>query len=369
MKVISVLLKPASSACNMRCQYCFYADVSSKRAAPCLPTMSLETLQTILTRLRSFLSSGDSVSFLFQGGEPTLVGLEFYKRFFELTAPWEKSLHVSYAVQTNGLLLDERWCALFKRPNLLMGLSLDLPRAAHDEARIDAAGKGTYSRVVQAMRLLRRASIPFNVLCTLTKEVAARPRAVWQSICDLDIPYIQFTPCLGALNDETPSPYALTPALFAAFYKDIFALWAADLQKGKPRSVKLFDDIIDLLMTGRTSACGLDGKCRTQLVVEADGSVYPCDFFCTDEFFSGSLLTDAPDALLEALPMKERLHLPQALLCERCPYRPLCGGGCPRMRREMYMQNDAYCGYADFLQFALPTLNNIATMLRHTYTQ
>ncbi len=369
MKAISVLLKPASSACNMRCQYCFYADVSSKRAVSCLPVMSLETLQTMLTRLRSFLSIGDSVFFLFQGGEPTLAGLAFYERFFELTAPWEKNLHVSYAVQTNGLLLDERWCALFKRSNLLMGLSLDLPRTAHDEARQDTASKGTYSRVVHAMHILRRASIPFNILCTLTRDVAARPRAVWQSICDLDIPYIQFTPCLRSLNDETPSLYALTPALFAAFYKEIFAFWAADLQKGKPRSVKLFDDLIDLLVTGQTSACGLDGKCRTQLIVEADGSVYPCDFFCTDEFRSGNLLTDAPAALLEAPPMKERLHLPHAPLCERCPYRPLCGDGCPRMRREMYMQDDVYCGYANFLQFVLPTLNNIAAMIRRTYTQ
>lgn len=364
MKAVSVLLKPVSSACNMRCAYCFYADVSSRRAAPCLPPMSEEKLQKILLRLRSFLSEGDSVSFLFQGGEPMLAGLDFYRRFFKLTAPWEKELYVNYAVQTNGLPLNERWCDLFRRPNLLMGLSLDLPRTAHDDARKDASGNGTYSRVVQAMRLLRRFAIPFNVLCTLTRDAAERPRAVWRNIRDLDIPYVQFTPCLGALDASAPSRYALTPAHFAAFYKAVFALWAEDLRMGRPRSVKLFDDLIDLIVTGRTSACGLDGKCRTQLVVEADGSVYPCDFYCTDDFRSGSLLTDSPDTLLAAPPIVRRLSLPAPRLCECCAYRPLCGGGCPRMRREMYIQDEKYCGYADFLHFALPTLSEIAAALR-----
>ena len=140
MKALTFLLKPVSSACNMGCDYCFYADVSARRALPCAPRMTEPFLREMLGRIRLSLSDGDAVCFVFQGGEPTLAGLDFYRRFFEITGEWERWLRISYAFQTNGLLLDEEWCALLKRRNLLTGLSLDLPRTAHDAIRTDPAG-------------------------------------------------------------------------------------------------------------------------------------------------------------------------------------------------------------------------------------
>lgn len=178
MKALTFLLKPVSSACNMGCDYCFYADVSTRRALPCAPRMTEPFLREMLGRIRLSLSDGDAVCFVFQGGEPTLAGLDFYRRFFELTGEWERWLRISYAFQTNGLLLDEEWCALLKRRNLLTGLSLDLPRTAHDAIRTDPAGAGTYGRLLHAMNLLKRRGLAFNVLSTLTSEAAAQPQAV-----------------------------------------------------------------------------------------------------------------------------------------------------------------------------------------------
>ncbi len=363
MKALTFLMKPASSACNMRCGYCFYADVSAHRANRCLPIMTENTLTQLLENIRASLSSGDAVCFVFQGGEPTLAGLPFYRRFFSITAAWEHELRVSYAFQTNGLLLDDDWCRLLRRPNLLMGVSLDLPFAAHDALRRDASGNGTSERVRQAIALLHHHGMPFNVLSTLTKEAAAQPEIVWKALRTLDIPYIQFTPCIGAL-DGSPSPHQLTPEGFASFYKVIFYLWASSLGGRKPCSVKLFDDLIELLVTGRTSACGLDGRCLPQLVVEADGSVYPCDFYCTDDFRSGNLLTDSLESLLAEPSVSKRLQRVLPSMCGKCAYWRLCGGGCPRMRDTMCIRREDFCGYADFLHETLPPLTRIAAMLR-----
>ena len=363
MKALTFLMKPASSACNMRCSYCFYTDVSAHRANRCLPVMTGSVLTRLLENIRASLTPGDAVCFVFQGGEPTLAGLPFYRRFFSITAAWEREFRVSYAFQTNGLLLDDDWCRMLKHPNLLMGVSLDLPLTVHDALRKDASGNGTSERVRQAIALLHRHGMPFNVLSTLTREAAAQPEIVWKTLRALDIPYIQFTPCLGTL-DGASSLYQLTPEGFAAFYKTIFRLWASELGSRNPCSVKLFDDLIELLVTGRTSACGLDGRCRPQLVVEADGSVYPCDFYCTDDFCSGNLMTDSLKSLLAAPPISKRLQKPLPSLCSKCAYFQLCGGGCPRMREAMCIRREDFCGYADFLHEALPLLTKIAVMLR-----
>lgn len=362
MKALTFLLKPVSSACNMGCDYCFYADVSARRALPCAPRMTDPFLREMLGRIRLSLSDGDAVCFVFQGGEPTLAGLDFYRRFFEITGEWERRLRISYAFQTNGLLLDEEWCALLKRRNLLTGLSLDLPRAAHNDARRDAAG-GTFDRVLRGMELLRRFGLPFNVLSTLTAQAAAQPREVWREVRRLKIPYIQFTPCLGPLDSWGQGGRRLSSQGFAAFYKAVFPLWLSDARSGGGCGVKLFDDLVQLMAVGWTSACGLDGRCRSQLVVEADGSVYPCDFYCTDDFRSGNILTDPLDALLRAPSVSERMQAALPAPCGSCAFRRLCGGGCPRMREAMYLCGDGYCGYADFLDEALPTLTGIAAAL------
>ena len=137
MKTINLMLKPASSLCNMHCKYCFYADVSEKRDVSCSGIMSDETVDAILHNLRRELQPGDFVQFAFQGGEPTLAGLPFFRRFMGKVAQWQ-GIRVSCALQTNGLLLDEEWCAFLKEHRFLVGLSLDLLPKAHDDVRVDA---------------------------------------------------------------------------------------------------------------------------------------------------------------------------------------------------------------------------------------
>jgi len=350
MKQVSIMIKPASSLCDLRCKYCFYADVAQSRAVASFGMMKPETVGAVLANVAAELQPGDKVHFVFQGGEPTLAGLDFYRTFVSIAGQWQ-DVQVTYALQTNGILLDEEWCKFLKEHDFLVGVSLDLLRDCHDEVRVDARGHGTWKQVTRAITLLDRHAVEYNVLCTLTNAVARHPRQVWQQLQKLDVRFVQFTPCLGELEGER-SPYALTPKRFADFYVTLFDLWREEIRQGKWRSVKFFDDVVNLLVLGRPTGCGMDGVCRPQLVVEADGSVYPCDFYCTDEYRLGNLTRQTVSELLTAPGVRAFVDRPQPRpgFCEMCPYDTFCAGNCPRMRREIcYTGQDAYCGYRDFL--------------------
>jgi len=368
MKTIHLMLKPASSLCNMRCGYCFYSDLAARRNKPSCGLMSDTTAEAIVSRLGQDLEPGDHIHFAFQGGEPTLAGLPFFRSFVSRVSRW-KGIGVSYALQTNGLLLDSQWCRFLKEHRFLVGLSLDLLPEAHDAARTDAHGQGTYRRVCEALALLNANGVDCNVLCTLTPAVAQQPKQVWDRLTALDIEYVQFTPCLGPLDEPISSPYALTPKLFASFYTELFSYWYADFQRGKCRSVKLFDDIVNLLVLGRPTGCGMTGFCQAQLVAEADGSVYPCDFYCLDPYCLGNLTTQSITQLLNAPAAEAFRNRPHQmpLLCKTCSYQRFCGGNCKRMQREICCSgDDRFCGYRSFLEQRGNTLFMLAQQIRRS---
>ena len=213
-----------------------------------------------------------------------------------------------------------------------------------------------------ARALLEKHGVDYNVLAVLTNALARHPQQVWRFLCRENIRYVQFIPCLGEL-DGGASRYSLTPERFASFYTQLFRLWAADFAQGRYRSVKLFDDLVNLLVDGSRNACGLTGQCMPQIVVEADGSVYPCDFYALDEYRAGNLAETPIDELYVSAVMAGFRTRPTEVpaLCESCPYSALCGGGCPRMRHEVCGAPEAqFCGYRAFLQSCLPELQRIA---------
>ena len=353
MKNIAIMLKPASSLCNMRCSYCFYADIANLRQVESFGVMSRGTMEAVLKNIRAGLEPGDSVNFAFQGGEPTVAGLDYFKAFSAIANSWRPEIRVSYALQTNATLLDEDWCAWLKENNCLVGVSLDILPDCHDAFRLDAAGKGTYRRVLDAVELLKKHGVEFNVLCTLTAQAARHPQQMWKKLCQLDLQYVQFTPCLDELEKPGESRYALTPRRFASFYNALFRLWDADFRQNKYRSIKFFDDVVNLMTYGVPTSCGMNGPCQPQLIVEADGSVYPCDFYCLDEYRLGSLVTQTLDEIQKApnnARFRGRPHT-QPKKCASCPFAAFCGGGCKRMQREICCSGeDDYCGYRDFLE-------------------
>ena len=362
MKHLTIMLKPASSLCNLRCKYCFYADITSLRDVSSFGIMEDRTMRAVIDHIFMDLDDGDHLTLSFQGGEPMLVGLSFYRKLENYIAEKGRKIHVNYTIQTNGILLDDDWCSFFCKYDFLVGISFDILPESHDAARIDTAGHGTYEKVLHAVSLLKKYQIEHNILCTLTRQTAGHPSRVWTQIRRLDLDHVQFTPCLGDLNSPGTSVYALTPDRFFHFYSDLFDLWYRDLTAGNYRSIKLFDDLLQLLAKGLVTSCGIGGYCQPQIVVVADGSAYPCDFYCLDEFRLGSLTSDSLRTIYEnsaASPCKSRDPLPE--LCSTCQYRKFCGGGCKRMQRETTcMPGDTICSYQAFLDHALCPLMQIA---------
>ncbi len=355
MKQLAVMIKPASSLCNMKCKYCFYEDISNLRTVHSHGIMHQETVELMLLNIKNELDKGDNVTLAFQGGEPMLAGLEFFENFVDQVKNWEKDINVSYAIQTNGTKIDETWAKFFYDNNFLVGVSLDLLQDLHDDTRIDNENKGTWKKTINAIRILEEYKVEYNVLCTLTNGLARYPKKVWNTIEKLDLKYVQFTPCLNDLEFTKKNIYALTPERFSSFYKEIFTYWFSDMKQGKYRSIKLFDDIVNLLALGITTACGMNGACQPQLVVEADGSVYPCDFYCLDEYCLGNITNTSLKDLYEFSfnsNSKKREALPK--LCSTCEYLKFCGGNCKRMQKEICcMPEDNFCGYKDFLESSI----------------
>lgn len=365
MKHISVLIKPASSLCNIRCKYCFYANVSSLREVRSFGKMKIDVLEKMIENIYIDLEDGDTLTLAFQGGEPTLAGLAYFKKVVATIQLQDKKVTVHYALQTNGTMINERWCQFLMENDFLVGLSLDGRSDSHNSNRIDAQGKGTFGRVLQTKQLFDRYNIKYNVLCVLTNQLARSPKKVFAFLLENQIRYVQFIPCLDELDAEEKSYYALTPERFASFYQTVFSLWLQEYRRGNYISVKLFDDIYHLFTKGIVGACGMLGNCQVQYVIEADGSVYPCDFYVLDEYRMGYITDSTLKELFEQPVAKEFLCEKSEMkqTCLSCPFRKACNGGCKRMKDTVYVnKKDDFCGYQAVLKQVVKPL--LALQLR-----
>ena len=368
MPPLNILLKPASGRCNLSCGYCFYADEARRRAVPDCGLMPAGVSHAVIEQAAG--EAEGSVAFLFQGGEPTLAGLEFYRDFtarVRETVP--RGLAVEYAIQTNGLLLDEAWCAFFKENRFLVGLSLDGTRECHDRFRRDPAGKGTYGRALRAARILERAGVEYNVLTVVTGYLARHTQAAFTALCRAGFRYQQYIPCLDPLDGERGGQgYSLTPGQYEDFLKTLFDLWYRELEQGRYYSIRYFDNLVWMLEGRPPEQCAMAGRCSAQYVVEADGSVYPCDFYSLDEYRLGNICRDRwaeIDRAREALGfLRVSERVPEE--CGRCRWYALCRNGC---RRDRLAAGDGlgrsyYCrAYAGFLDYAAGRLRQARGLL------
>lgn len=362
MKQISVLIKPASSLCNLRCSYCFYANISSLREVVSYGKMSEEVMKVMIDNIFVDLEDSDQLTIAFQGGEPTLAGLKYFKSFVEYMNQQEKKVVIDYRIQTNGVVINDRWCQFLKENNFLVGLSIDGHPIYHDMHRLDVKGRGTFNRVLITKNLFDKYQIDYNILCVLTTPLAKEAKVVYEFLKQEKINYVQFIPCLDDFGSETENDYALKPESFFKFYKELFELWLKDLRSGKQISIKLFDDILNLLVAKRITACGILGDCAIQYIIEADGSVYPCDFYVLDELKMGYIQNKTLKELFEQDISKKFVCQKPALAeyCKTCPFLNICRGGCKRMKDSMYLNKESdFCGYQKFLEIFIPKIDEI----------
>lgn len=341
MRFISFLIKPASSLCNLRCRYCFYEDISENRSCKSMGIMTEETAERLLTEGFGLLDRGGTVNFAFQGGEPTVAGLDFFRRFCtraHALAP--KDAQISFSIQTNGTLLDEDWAELFARENFLVGISLDGDKDLHNLNRVDAEGKDTWNRIVKGLRMLQKHQVQVNALCVVTGQCARRGERTYHKLKKLGFSYIQYIACLDPMGVERGSmPFSLTPQAYGKFLCRIFDLWYADWEQGTYTSVRLFDDYVHILLGDSGGTCATCGQCGGYLVAEGDGTLYPCDFYVLDDWRLGKLGEESLAEMASGEKMRAFLAWgrEKPAECQACPYRRLCNGGC---KNDWYTDED-----------------------------
>lgn len=325
--------------------------------------MKEDTLHALIEQALTLVDETGEITFAFQGGEPTLAGLDFFRMFTTYVDRRKKQQRIHYALQTNVFLLDDTWCSFFHEYDFLIGVSLDGYKENHDYFRITTGNQATYKTVMRAIALLRKHHVTFNILTVLSKQLAKHPKKLYEFYQKEGFDYIQFIPCLAGLDDHK-SPFALTPQLFASFYKQFYDEWLVDLKQGLYRSIGLFDNIIPMLADIPPLQCGLLGYCSLQFVVESDGSVYPCDFYVLDQYRGGNIKELNLKQIAESKPMqgflKEKKQ--RSKQCESCPFVSICHGNCKRMN-TLYFTDD-YCGYYDFLQYAYPSMLAISKQIK-----
>ncbi len=366
MPALSLLIKPASGSCNMRCRYCFYTDEAANRQVSSFGRMSSETMHTIIDKAMDY---GEyQCTFAFQGGEPTLAGLDFFRDLVSYASSEQNPHHLrlNFAIQTNGLTLNEEWARFFADNHFLVGISLDGMKDIHDRYRADVNGKGTYTRVMSAIQLLKRYNVDFNILTVVTSASARNGRKIYNFFKKNDLTYQQYIECLDPIA-ETPGQhdYSLTPEKYAEFLKSIFDAWYLDMKSGNYVYNRYFDNLMMIIAGQMPESCNMRGICSDQWVFEADGSVYPCDFYALDEWRLGNINEDSFEEMQKMrqssgfVSWSERIH-PD---CKDCRYFKLCRGGC-RRNREPVTETDTgknyFCeAYKEFFDYAYPRLMEI----------
>ncbi len=356
-RAFHVMAKPTGAACNLACTYCFF--LSKDALYPGSPQrMSDEVLEAYV---RQVLEShrGPEVALAWQGGEPTLMGLDFFRRAVELAERYRRpDQAVSYTIQTNGTLLDDQWAAFFQEHGFLVGLSLDGPREMHDAYRVAPGGQGTWERVLRGWEVLQRHGVDTNILCCVHAANADHPLEVYRFFRDeLGARYLQFIPIVERVTAETRAlaeqgwgerpgakrplytqrgrgvtSRSVKPLAYGRFLADIFDEWVG--RDVGEVFVQMFDVTLGSFV-GQHNLCVFAPRCGTALALEPNGDLYACDHYVEPDYRLGNIL-ETPLIELVASEKQRRFgrdkwdRLPD--YCRRCDVLFACQGECPRNR-------------------------------------
>ena len=368
MKPFSLLIKPAGADCNLRCAYCFYLEKGGLYPDSARHRMTPELLERLVS---SYMRTPQpNYSFAFQGGEPTLMGVEFFRRavqFQRAHAP--EGAQITNTLQTNGVLLDDAFAKFLAENGFLVGISLDGPAEVHDLYRLTADGRGTHAEVLRGIECMRRARAEFNILTLVSQSNVRRGREVYRYVRDQGHRFHQYIPCVEFGPDGKPLPFAISGEEWGGFLCELFDEWIKT--DTHTVSVRLFDALLGMLVDGRPTQCTLGRDCRQYLVVEHNGDIYPCDFFVRPEMRLGNI-TDA-DCWEQALnaPLYAEFggcKVKWNPACAGCDVLDLCSGDCLKHRPGSPANPGALshlcAGWKRFLHPARPALEVLADEIR-----
>jgi len=355
-KPFQLLIKPVGADCNLRCKYCFYLRAHELYAAEGRHIMSDEVLERMISGLLRYRFP--ETVFAWQGGEPTVAGLDFFKRAVEVEqkhgAPGQS---VGNGLQTNGILLDDEWCRFLHDYHFLVGLSLDGPKEVHDALRVDMGGHGTWDKVMASARRMEQNEVEYNILCVVNSLNVKLGKDLLRWFIDQGFNYLQFIPCIEPGLDLNVPPEA-----YGEFLCDVFDYWAKE-GFGKV-SIRDFDAMLTQQMHGVSPLCTFGRVCNHYIVIEHTGDVYPCDFFVYDEWRLGNVM----DAPLHTFMETEKYRLfayqkDKVPACRGCTWRSICHGGCQkdRVATGAFTDPTPLCAaYQRFFEHAMPKFKKLA---------
>lgn len=384
------MAKPAGPQCNLRCSYCFYLEKEALFPSRTSRRMDDATLEAFV---RGYIESqpGTFVGFAWQGGEPTLLGVEYFRKAVALQRRHANGRQIRNALQTNGTLLDDEWGAFLSDNDFLVGISIDGPKPIHDRNRVDPRGRGTWAATMRGLQVLRRHKVEFNTLTCVTRANADKPLEIYRFLLDAGSRFLQFIPVVerlpGNVEREQGLSLGMPPASSAsdsarvtdwsvggtawgAFLIAIFERWVRrDVGNVE---VQLFDDALRRWIGLPGGLCVHADVCGRSLAIEHDGSVYSCDHYVYPEYRLGNVRDEPLAAMVDsarqaAFGLDKREGLPRR--CLACRVRFACNGGCPKHRFAMTDDgepglNHLCDGYRAFFTHIDPFMRVMADLYR-----
>jgi len=389
---IHIVAKPIGPACNLNCEYCFYLEKQALFSPGEQYRMSDDVLSAFIT---NYITSQPTpiVEFVWQGGEPTLLGMDFFKRVIELQRPFAKQKTIKNSLQTNGTLLTAEWCQFLKKNNFMVGISLDGPKEIHDRYRRDRKGIGSFDQVMRGLKLLQEHKVEYNVLACVARETAKSPLDVYRFFRAEGVEFIQFTPVVERLSDARTglpglrlagpaalgrkdrqgdvTPWSVIPEEYGDFLIDIYEEWVR--HDVGTAFVMNFEWVLNAWIGNLSPVCVHARTCGRAVVIEHNGDVFACDHCVYPQYKLGNILSDTlPDMVAKSLRsgfgVSKETALPR--WCKECEVLAACQGGCSKHRFETTYNDEPglqylCAGYKKFFLHIRKYLRAMATLLEH----
>jgi uncharacterized protein len=388
---IHIVAKPIGPKCNLECEYCFYLEKQILFPKGENYVMSDKVLEAYITKYIT-LQPTPVAGFVWQGGEPTLLGLDFYMKVVELQRSYIHEKEITNSLQTNGTLLDDEWCEFLKENNFLVGLSLDGPKEIHDRYRKDAGGRGSFDKTMRGLKLLQKHGVEYNVMATVGRDTACKPLEVYRFFKEHGVEFIQFAPVIervagaeeqqlglklagystsaGKTENTKVTNWAVEPESYGDFLIAIFDEWVRN--DVGTTNVMNFEWALNAWIGNPSPVCQFAQSCGKTIMLEHNGDLYACDHSMYPEYKLGNIVTDNPVALAEESANKgfgdKGANLPAA--CHECQVLKACWGGCPKHRFVTTFEGDPHryylCeGYKKYFLYIRKYLQGITQLLEN----
>jgi uncharacterized protein len=348
-----VMAKPIGPICNLDCKYCFYLEkeLLYPQADPHIDKWAMSD-QVLESYIRQYIEAHDTpvVNFAWQGGEPTLLGVDYFRKLVQIQKKYANGKQIANAFQTNGVLLNDAWAEFFLENQFLIGISIDGPRELHDAYRVDKGGQPTFDRVMRGIETLQRNKVDFNTLTTVHRANADSPLEVYRFLRDNGSGYMQFIPIVERIAHQVTdeglrlispdfagaakvAPWSVEPRQFGRFLCTIFDEW---VRRDVGRTfVQLFDVSLETWSGMEASLCIFRKQCGAALAIEHSGDLYSCDHFVYPENRLGNIMESAMAALAGSEQQQKFGEAKESTLpryCRECDVRFACNGECPKHR-------------------------------------